>query len=86
MQCRCWLVQWPGLPPRHMVSFENFVKLMLPSLSELKVTPSFCFAFKIPDDVTASTIGPQFELLKVMRSNPGKEVKSSQLYKIEIQH
>ena len=23
-------------------------------LSELKVTPSFCFAFKIPDDVTAS--------------------------------
>ena len=27
---------------------------MPPSLSELKVTPSFCFAFKIPDDVTAS--------------------------------
>jgi hypothetical protein len=23
---------------------------MPPSLSELKVTPSFCFAFKIPDD------------------------------------
>ena len=23
---------------------------MSPSLSELKVTPSFCFAFKIPDD------------------------------------
>ena len=38
-----------------MVSFENFVKLVSPSLSELKVTPSFCFAFKIPDDVTAST-------------------------------
>ena len=38
----------------HMVSFENFVKSMPPSLSELKVIPSFCFAFKIPDDVTAS--------------------------------
>ena len=38
----------------HMVSFENFVKLVSPSLSELKVTPSFCFAFKIPDDPTAT--------------------------------
>jgi hypothetical protein len=37
-----------------MVSFEIFVKAMPPSLSELKVLPSFCFAFKIPDDVTAS--------------------------------
>ena len=37
-----------------MVSFENFVKLVSPILSEFKVTPSFCFAFKIPDDVTAS--------------------------------
>ena len=27
---------------------------MPPSISELKVTPSFCFAFKIPDDVAAS--------------------------------
>ena len=33
-----------------MVSFEIFVKAMQPSLSELKVLPSFCFAFKIPDD------------------------------------
>ena len=32
-----------------MVSFEIFVRAMLPSLSELKVLPSFCFAFKIPD-------------------------------------
>ena len=32
-----------------MVSFEIFVKAMPPSLSELKVLPSFCFAFKIPD-------------------------------------
>ena len=38
-----------------MLSFENFVKSMPPSLSELKVTPSFCFAFKIPDDRAAST-------------------------------
>ena len=28
---------------------------MPPSLSELKVTPSFCFAFKIPDNVTATS-------------------------------
>ena len=39
-----------------MVSFENFVKSMPPSLSELKVIPSFCFAFKIPDDVIATII------------------------------
>ena len=39
-----------------MVSFEIFVKAMPPSLSELKVLPSFCFAFKIPDDMAASTI------------------------------
>ena len=38
-----------------MVSFEIFVKAMPPSLSELKVLLSFCFAFKIPDDVAAST-------------------------------
>ena len=38
-----------------MVSFDIFVKAMPPSLSELKVLPSFCFAFKIPDDVAAST-------------------------------
>ena len=49
-----------------MVSFEIFVKAMPPSLSELKVLPSFCLAFKIPDDmvcgeylmlVAASTCG-----------------------------
>ena len=40
----------------HMVSFEIFVKAMPPSLLELKVLPSFCFAFKIPDDVAASII------------------------------
>jgi len=39
-----------------MVSFEIFVKAMPPSLSELKVLPSSCFAFKIPDDVAVTTI------------------------------
>ena len=38
----------------HIVIFENFVKSMTSCLSKLKVAPSFCFAFKIPDDVTAS--------------------------------
>jgi hypothetical protein len=44
-----------------MVSFESFVKSMPPSLSELKVTPSFRFAFKIPDDQTA--ISKEFHYL-----------------------
>ena len=39
-----------------MLSFENFVKSMLPSLLELKVTTSFGFAFKIPDHRAASSI------------------------------
>ena len=39
-----------------MVSFEIFVKAMPPSLSELKVLPSFCFTFKIPDDVAVTII------------------------------
>ena len=39
-----------------MVSFEIFVKAMLPSLLELKVLPSFCFAFKIPDDRAVTSI------------------------------
>ena len=37
-----------------MVSFENFVKSMSPTLSELKVTPRFCFPSKIPDDPTGT--------------------------------
>ena len=40
----------------HMLSFENFAKSMPPSLSELKVTPSFCFAFKIPDNPIATKL------------------------------
>ena len=43
-------------PALHMVSFENFVKSMPPSLSELKVLPSFCFPIKIRDDPTASNL------------------------------
>ena len=40
----------------HIVIFEIFVKSMTSWLSKLKVTPNFCFAFKIPDDVAASTL------------------------------
>ena len=40
-----------------MVSFENFVKPMPPSLSELKVKPS---SFKIADDPTASNVLMKF--------------------------
>ena len=43
-----------------MVSFENFVKSMPLSLSELKVTPNFCFPFKIPDDLTATNLDLRF--------------------------
>ena len=48
-----------------MVSFENFVKSMPPSLSELKVTPSLCFPFKIRDDPTASSKYISKEWLKL---------------------
>ena len=40
----------------HFVIFENFVKSMTSCLSELKVTASFCIAFKIPDNVTATNM------------------------------
>ena len=39
-----------------MVSFEIFVKAMPPSLSELKVLPSFCFPIKIRDDRAVTSI------------------------------
>ena len=49
-----------------MVSFENFVKSMTLSLLELKVTPSFCSAFKIPDDMTATNkyVDVDFKMLE----------------------
>ena len=51
-----------------MLSFE---KSMPPSLSELKVTPSFCFAFKIPDNVAASNIyGQNTQLIFFLKSMP----------------
>ena len=34
--------------------FWYFVKSMPPSLSKSKVTPSFCFPLKIPDDPTTT--------------------------------
>jgi hypothetical protein len=40
----------------HIVIFENLVKSMTSCLSKLKVTPSFCFPFKIPDDPTATNV------------------------------
>ena len=58
-----------------MVSFENFVKSMPPSLSELKVTPSFCFPFKIPDDPTATTKEQAFETIKQLN---GKHLGGSE--------
>ena len=61
-----------------MVSFEIFVKAMLPSLSELKVLPSFCFTFKIPDDVADIYIG-------LINSYQIKKVEVRSLYsKLEI--
>ena len=38
----------------NIVIFENFVKSMKSCLLKLKVTPSFGFAFKIPDDPTTT--------------------------------
>ena len=54
-------------PVLHMISFEKFVKSMPPSLSKLKVTPSFCFAFKIYwplGEVIMFTFNFQFDKLQ----------------------
>ena len=62
-----------------MVSFENFVKSMAPSLLELKVTASFpsllelkviasfCFPFKIPDNPNATNIFIQTQTFSTFR-------------------
>ena len=42
----------------HIVIFEILVESVMSCLSELKVTASFCFAFKIPDNVAASNSYP----------------------------
>ena len=62
-----------------MVSFENFVKSMPPSLSELRVTPSFCFPFKIPDDPTASNTYSQWEEI-IPEKNSNFELGGSGFY------
>ena len=46
-------------PPTYPFEETSF---MNGPLSELKVTPSFCFAFKIPDDVTASNTYNVFKI------------------------
>ena len=38
-----------------MVSFEKFVKSIMPCFLEFKVTPTFCFPKKIPVAVTTTT-------------------------------
>ena len=59
-----------------MVSFEIFVKSMPPSLWELKVLPSFRFAFKIPDDVTVTNIE--------LKWGGGKREKKLQIEKSQV--
>ena len=57
-----------------MVSFEIFVKAMPPSLSELKVLPSFCFPIKIRDDraVTSNQLISKDFLVSFLRKNERK--------------
>ena len=52
-----------------MVSFEIFVKAMPPSLSKLKVLPSFCFSFKIPDDRAVTNVYSFFILYSFFNLN-----------------
>ena len=42
--------------PKKQRIFENFEKSMMSCLSKFKVTPKFCFPFKISDDPTASNV------------------------------
>ena len=58
-----------------MVSFEIFVKAMPPTLSELKVLPSVCFAFKIPDNV-AVTIAYCYKLKGFISIKEECEIKN----------
>ena len=67
-----------------MVSFEIFVKAMPPSLSELKVTPSFCFAFKIPDDRAVTITYITLEIFKGDQKKSGAKPKGLQLSKDQI--
>ena len=71
-------------PALHMLSFENFVKSMPPGLSELKVTPSFCFAFKIPDDRAVTITYITLEIFKGDQKKSGAKPKGLQLSKDQI--
>ena len=74
-------------PALHMLSFENFVKSMPPSLSELKVTPSFCFAFKIPDDRVVTNKYHETLLFRDISEKyftPVHEIKDSLLERISM--
>ena len=61
-----------------MVGFETFVKSMTSYLSKLKVTPSFCFPFKIPDDPTA-TITYEVTLNFVLTKNLNLSISTKKL-------
>ena len=56
-------------PALHIVIFEIFIKSMSSCLSELKVTPSFCFPIKIRDNraVTSTYIGTTAQSSEVQR-------------------
>jgi hypothetical protein len=60
---------------------------MPPSLSELKVTtPSFCFPFKIPDDLTATNnyVGKKRGWEGQWKVHNGSRDKSWVVYKMSI--
>ena len=54
----------------HIVIFENFVKSMTFCLSKLKVTPSFCFPFKIPDNPTATSTYGHYNQISISTFHP----------------
>ena len=67
----------------HIVIFENIVKSMTSCLSKLKVIPSFCFAFKIPDNVTETTVYvPRLENIQFLflHGENGFVIKGTELY------
>ena len=53
---------------------------MTSCLSELKVTPSFCFAFKIPDNVTATNYIAILIQLSLLKSFSNHEVVSMKIF------
>ena len=45
----------------HIVIFESFIKSTVSYLPKLKVTPSFCFVFEIPDDLNATNMPIKYD-------------------------